>query len=100
MRLLLDTHALLWFLRDDPKLSAKARAAVKDLSVPVFVSHATAWEVAIKVSLGKLRLPLAYKDLFPRWLEARGYGLLATEPSHFHALLHLPPITAILSTGS
>ncbi len=57
MRLLLDTHALLWWLLDDSRLSASARAALADGSNTVFVSAASAREVAIKASLGKLPLP-------------------------------------------
>lgn len=90
MRLLLDTHALLWFLKDDGNLSPAARTVIEGPSHLSCVSHATAWEVAIKVSLGKLRLPLPYEDLFPRGLEARGFRLLAINPRHFHALLRLP----------
>ena len=54
MRLLLDTHAFLWWLQDDPKLSATARNAVADDANEVFVSAASAWEIATKVRLGKL----------------------------------------------
>lgn len=52
--LLLDTHALLWWLLDDPQLSANARAAIADARRRVCVSAATAWEIAIKHQLGKL----------------------------------------------
>ncbi len=55
MRLLLDTHALLWFALDDPQLSATARAAIADPTNAVLVSPASYWEIAIKVSLGKLK---------------------------------------------
>ena len=57
MRLLLDTHVLLWWLLDDSRLSAAARAALADGSNTILVSAASAWEVAIKASLGKLPLP-------------------------------------------
>ena len=52
MRLLLDTHALLWFCEGNPALSAAARGAMEDSTNERFVSHATPWEEAIKVSLG------------------------------------------------
>lgn len=55
MRLLLDTHALLWWATLNPSLSAKARKAVADERTEVFVSGASAWEIAIKVRLGKLQ---------------------------------------------
>ena len=57
MRLLLDTHTLLWWLVDDPRLSARARAAIGASSNAVFVSAATAWEIGIKAAKGKLKLP-------------------------------------------
>ena len=52
--LLLDTHALLWWLADDPKLSAPARDAIADGERTVFVSAASLWEIATKNRLGKL----------------------------------------------
>lgn len=54
MRLLLDTHALLWWLDGDRRLSRRARAAVADEDNTVFVSAASAWELATKARLGKL----------------------------------------------
>ena len=54
MRLLLDTHTLLWWLFDDPQLSAKARALIADPGNTVLVSTASAWEVATKHRIGKL----------------------------------------------
>jgi PIN domain nuclease of toxin-antitoxin system len=53
MRLLLDTHIYLWFVRDDPKLGRGARNRIRDAD-EVFVSSASMWEIAIKASLGKL----------------------------------------------
>ncbi len=55
-RLLLDTHVFLWWRGNDPGLSAEARAAIAQADV-VYVSMASAWEVAIKVGLGRLELP-------------------------------------------
>jgi PIN domain nuclease of toxin-antitoxin system len=57
MRLLLDTHALLWWLTRDAKLSPAARAAIADPDSEVAVSAASAWEMAIKSALGKLKAP-------------------------------------------
>lgn len=56
MKLLLDSHAFLWWLADDSKLSAEAKKAVADPSSIVHVSAATVWELAIKAALGKLDL--------------------------------------------
>ena len=53
-RVLLDTHALLWWLSDDPRLSAPARRVIGNPGTMVYVSAATAWEVSTKYRLGKL----------------------------------------------
>ena len=54
MRVLLDTHALLWWLFDDPQLSNPAREVIKSIDTQVFASSASAWEIATKHRLGKL----------------------------------------------
>ncbi len=55
--MLLDSHALLWALQDDPRLDVDARGAIADLANDVFVSSATVWEIAIKRALGRLEAP-------------------------------------------
>lgn len=57
MRLLLDTHILLWALADDPKLSSKAQKLIEN-AAQIYVSAATFWEMAIKVGLGRLAVDL------------------------------------------
>lgn len=57
MRLLLDTHVLLWWLVADRRLSARARSALEEGRHVVYVSAASAWEIAIKTARGKLALP-------------------------------------------
>ncbi len=54
MNLLLDTHSFIWFVEDSPSLSAQARALIEEPTNAVFFSMASVWEMAIKVSLGKL----------------------------------------------
>ena len=90
MRLLIDTHSLLWFCEGNPILSATARAAMGDSSNERYVSHATAWEVAIKLALGKLKLQTDYEDLFPGVLDANGFVLLPPSLLHYRALISLP----------
>jgi PIN domain nuclease of toxin-antitoxin system len=90
MRLLLDSHALLWFCEGSPSLSAAARAAIEDLTNEKYVSHATAWEVAIKVRIGKLKLLISYDDLFPGALVTNGFRPLVPDFRHFRELLTLP----------
>jgi len=56
MKVLLDTHAILWFFSDDEKLSVAARKNITNVSNDIYVSIASAWEIAIKISLGKLKV--------------------------------------------
>jgi PIN domain nuclease of toxin-antitoxin system len=57
MRLLLDTHALLWWLADDPALASGAKEAIAAPGTSVFVSAASAWEISIKRAIGRLEAP-------------------------------------------
>ena len=90
MRLLLDSHALLWFCEGSTLLSAAARAAIEDGQNERLVSHATAWEVAIKINLGKLKLTIPYEDFFPGALLANGFRELPPDFRHYRELLTLP----------
>lgn len=90
MRLLLDTHALLWFYFADPKLSAAARAAIEAPENVKFVSAATHWEVAIKVGLSKLGLNEPFPDFVQHAIHDQGFLLLPVEPRHSAALIALP----------
>ncbi|MBI4325328.1 MAG: type II toxin-antitoxin system VapC family toxin [Chloroflexi bacterium] len=90
MRLLLDSHAFLWFCEGSASLSTKARAGIEDPANDKFVSHATAWEVAIKASLGKLKLAVPYDELFPGALQTNGFEALSTGWRHYRELLTLP----------
>jgi len=81
VRLLLDTHTLIWWATDDSALTSRARDRIAG-SEEVLVSAATAWEMAIKVSLG--RLPSAF-DLvtnFEDSLRSRGFQVLAISAAH------------------
>jgi PIN domain nuclease of toxin-antitoxin system len=57
MKILLDTHTFLWWITDDQKLSGRAREIISDGSNELFLSAATGWEIAIKVQIGRLKLP-------------------------------------------
>ena len=71
-RLLLDTHAFLWWLADTPELGNSARKAIADERNEVFVSAATGWEVAIKRAAGKLQAP----DNLDAMVEESGFSHL------------------------
>ena len=68
MKYLLDTHTLLWFLKGDKKLSDKARRLIDNPRNEKFLSIVSLWEIAIKVSLGKLALDKPFDRLFPEQL--------------------------------
>lgn len=68
MKYLLDTHTLLWFLKGDKKLSDKARQLINSPRNSKFLSIVSLWEIAVKVSLGKLVLDKSFERLFPEQL--------------------------------
>jgi PIN domain nuclease of toxin-antitoxin system len=88
-RLLLDTHTWLWWQADDRHLGARTRAAIQS-AAEVRFSAASAWEIAIKSSLGKLTLPR--NASIEAELERDGFEPLAVEVAHAEALRGLPPL--------
>lgn len=86
MLLLLDTHAFLWWNADDPALGPKARTAIADSGNIVFVSAATAWEIATKRESGKLDAPGDIVD----WIRQGGFTELAIELEHAVLSAELP----------
>ena len=90
MILLLDACALLWFLSNDPKLSATAKAAIEDPANVRWLSPISLLEIAIKVRIGKLPLKKPFGMLFPAELLANDIHLLPMEPRHIEPLTALP----------
>ncbi len=89
MRLLLDTHALLWWLLDDPALPAAPRRAIERAEA-VFVSAASVWEIAIKQRLGKLpELTIGAAEL-PALIRDSRFLPLAVDDRHAAAVAALP----------
>lgn len=86
MRLLLDTHVLLWWLCDEPKLKGHVRAQLAAPENLVFVSAASIWELRIKEALGKVELPVDFGTV----LEAQSFESLSVTTAHAHALHGLP----------
>jgi len=84
--LLLDTHVFLWWTGDDPALGPLARAAIADRENLVFVSAATAWEIAVKRASGKLDAPGDIAD----WVRQDGFAELAIEIEHAALSAELP----------
>ena len=90
MTLLLDTHAFLWWLDDNPRLGPKSRAAIADPNNTVWVSAASAWEIAIKAGLGRLEMSEPPEDALPREIERGGFRALAISVDHALAVRSLP----------
>jgi PIN domain nuclease of toxin-antitoxin system len=88
MSLLLDTHAFLWWVADDARLSARARRAIA--REPCVLSVVSCWEMAIKVSLQKLDVPLPLDRFIGAQLELNGFGLLPIGIEHTAAAATLP----------
>lgn len=90
MRLLLDTHAFLWYITDDPRLPMAAAEVIQDESSEVFLSVVSVWESLAKHQLGKLPLPVPADEYLRNRREQHGITSLPfDEPSLSH-LLRLP----------
>jgi PIN domain nuclease of toxin-antitoxin system len=83
---LVDTHALLWFLGDDPQLSPQAKATMESGANVLLVSAASVWEMAVKSSLGKLDVPDDLVDVLRR----EGFEQLGVSSEHAWAVRELP----------
>lgn len=87
--ILLDTHALIWFVMNDSKLSPAANQLIAQ-SPTVFVSVATLWEIAIKLSIGKLDMGGTFDDLFPIHLDDNNFTLIPITLPHLSRVGQLP----------
>jgi PIN domain nuclease of toxin-antitoxin system len=83
---LVDTQALIWFLNGDKSLSRAARETIEAPANRILVSAASIWEMAIKVSLGKLEVPMPVLSL----IEQNGFETLDVTPDHAWAVAALP----------
>lgn len=86
MKLLLDTHAFLWWLNDDPQLGKSARQAIEEVDNLVYVSAATAWEIAVKRANGRLEAP---GDI-AQWIVQCAFGDCPIEVEHAVFSAELP----------
>ncbi len=91
MRLLLDTHLLLWAARPSPQLSSRARRLINDPDNELVVSAASLWEIAIKSALRRPNFRLD-ASLFRRNLLNNGYDEMAVTGEHAVAVANLPPL--------
>ena len=90
MRVLLDTHAFLWFVLGDPQLSNTARRHIEDPGNEKLVSPATYWEIAIKVSLRKYTLSQPYETFMQQGIVENGFLVLPIALQHTAVLTSLP----------
>lgn len=90
MNLLLDTHSFLWFIGGSPNLSLTARTLIEDSSNQPFLSIASLWEMAIKLSIGKLNLAHPFEILIPQQMELNGVKPINIEISHLIIVSSLP----------
>jgi PIN domain nuclease of toxin-antitoxin system len=92
MRALLDTHAFIWWVTNDPQLSANARNVIADSGNILFLSLVSAWEIIIKNKLGKLTLPEPVEQYIPSRLSINRFESLPIQMSHVLQVASLPSI--------
>lgn len=90
MRHLVDSQTLLWYTLDNPQLSGTAKALILDPANEILISPATYWEIAIKVSIGKLALHQPYEDFIDVCINQYGFKILPIEPKHTARVIALP----------
>ena len=92
MRALLDTHAFLWWVDDDARLSAFARATIADGDNQILVSVVSAWEILLKVGLGRLTIDEAAGERIPEQIDANAFEVLPVHLRHALRLTQLPAV--------
>lgn len=90
MKFLLDTHTFLWFIANNPELSKAAKELLEDSNTELLLSYASLWEIAIKVSLGKLSLPEPFEAFVAEQLEVNSIELLPLSVKQISAVVSLP----------
>ncbi len=91
MKLLLDTHAVIWWDSDPSQLSTAARSALCDSANEIWLSAASGWEMAIKSQLGKLKLRLSIADIVAQQ-QQNGVQIIPTNMAHVLAVETLPAV--------
>jgi len=90
MRVLLDTHAFLWFIAGSPMLSQRAKTCIEDTANEKLVSMASIWEMAIKISIGRLSLSEPFERFIPHQIQINGFDLLPVLFEHLSHIASLP----------
>ena len=86
----MDTHAFLWFLLNDSRLSGRAKDLIVDPENDIEISPASYWEIAIKIALRKYSLPEPFELFMEREIAANEFRILAIEPRHTAPLTSMP----------
>lgn len=90
MRYLLDTHTFVWFVLNDPALSPNALAVIRDPASDLLISPASYWELAIKVSTGKLMLNKPFLEFMDEHISANEIEILPIEIRHADHVSRMP----------
>ena len=92
MRYLLDTHAFLWFVLDDQRISAKAKLIIEDSKNKIYFSAASAWEIAIKTELARLKIKGDFDSFIIEQLSINNFVPLSITISHSLYTKRLPQV--------
>lgn len=90
MKVLLDSHTFLWFIAGSSQLSAHAKAIIEEPANDKLVSMANIWEIAIKTSLGKLKIAQPIGKFIPQQLQLNGFELFDIKFEHIAKIGYLP----------
>jgi len=89
MKYLLDTHAFIWYLESNPKLSRKAKIVLENANNQCFVSMASLWEIAVKIALDRLELKIGFEKL-KDLISLPGFEILLIQFQHLKIITQLP----------
>jgi PIN domain nuclease of toxin-antitoxin system len=89
MKYLLDTHAIIWYFEDSPKLPQNIADLIDDPEINICICSASLWEIAIKMSLGKLKIPIIFDEILFN-IKDGDYDILQIKDEYLLKLLELP----------
>jgi len=89
MKIIIDTHTFLWFINESPKLSVTIKTLI-EADTDLLLSVASLWEIAVKVSIGKLNLPDTFERFIPEQLMLNDIEILPIALPHLNLVATLP----------
>lgn len=90
MKYLIDTHTFLWAVSATNKLSQLSRSLIEDIDNEICLSTASLWEIAIKISIGKLRITHSYETFISQQLALNEFFVVPASLKHYEAVASLP----------